>query len=134
MSEDETKADKPSSKVEEKRSKSTHLPKDWLDDQRIIARGPDAQRLAKQYRETLRRHSRLNPDNTPSAWTRVALIAFVVLLFWYAIQGRMQVIEWKRMLQTLNGEKWDMDYTNLERLSPMDDRVLAATAPRHAEF
>ena len=38
----------------------------------IIAQGPEAERLAKRYADTLSRHSRLNPDNNPSIRARLA--------------------------------------------------------------
>lgn len=82
----------------------------------IIAQGPEAERLAKQYAETLSRHSRLNPDNNPSFRARFALILLVMVLFWYAIQSRLRVIEWKRSLHT---EPYDENYADMSRLSPM---------------
>ncbi|PWN35988.1 uncharacterized protein FA14DRAFT_189910 [Meira miltonrushii] len=82
----------------------------------IIAQGSEAEELARRYAETISRHSRLNPDNIPSFRARLILLIFVALLFWWAIQGRLQVIEWKR---TLHIEPYDEDYTDMDHLSPM---------------
>lgn len=122
---------KVASKVKVGKSTGSFATRDFLGGQPIVAKGPEAERLAKQYHETLMRHSRLNPDNTPSLWSRAALLIFIIILFWYAIRGRVRVIQWKRMLYALNGEPWDKDYTNMDQLAPMDDRIIS---PRHAEI
>lgn len=92
---------------------TTHNP---LTGEPIIAQGSEAEELARRYAETLSRHSRLNPDNIPSFRARLILLIFVAFLFWWAIQGRLQVIEWKR---TLHIEPYDEDYTDMDHLSPM---------------
>ena len=104
-----------------------------LTGQSIIAQGPEAEELARRYADTLARHSRLNPENVPSFRARLFLIIFVALLFWWAIQGRLQVIEWKR---TLHIEPYDEDYTDMDHLSPMAENfeVPLTFEQRHIEL
>lgn len=99
----------------------------------IVAQGPEAEELARRYAETLSRHSRLNPENVPSFCARLILLIFVAFLFWWAIQGRLQVIEWKR---TLHIEPYDEDYTDMDHLSPMAEnyQVPLTVEQRHVEL
>lgn len=104
-----------------------------LGHQKIIAQGSEAEELAVRYAETLSRHSRLNPNNVPSFHARLILVIFVTLLFWWAIQGRLQVIEWKR---TLHIEPYDEDYTDMNHLSPMAEnyQMAVTTQGGHLEL
>lgn len=88
---------------------------------RVVAQGPEAEALAQQYAQTIARHSRLHPDNKPSKSARAALLLFIVVLFWYAIQGRLRLIAWKR---TFKSEQWDRDYTDWEHMMPMAEDVV----------
>lgn len=66
--------------------------------------------LPARYAKTMKRHSRLNRANDPSLSSRVLLLGFLGLLFYYAIQSKLKVRIWRI---SLNPVEYDKDYTGL---------------------
>ena len=66
--------------------------------------------LPARYAETMRRHSRLDARNEPSMSSRVLLLGFLGLLFYYAIQSKWKIRMYKASLSEV---EWDKDYTIL---------------------
>jgi hypothetical protein len=66
--------------------------------------------LPARYAETMKLHSRLSSSNQPSMSSRVLLLGFIGLLFYYAIQSKwnLRLIKGK-----LSEVEYDKDYTGI---------------------
>jgi hypothetical protein len=66
--------------------------------------------LPARYAETMKTHSRLSPSNQPSMSSRVLLLGFIGLLFYYAIQSKWDLRIMKGKLSLV---EYDKDYTGI---------------------
>lgn len=66
--------------------------------------------LPARYAETMKMHSRLSPSNQPSMSSRVLLLGFLGILFYYALQSKWDL---RLMKGKLSLVEFDKDYTGI---------------------